>query len=138
MKPEMYPVSSRIRFEFPAREGLPPVTFHWSDGGNGRPRKSRPTSPPMFGGISPSGCIMVGEKGMVFSPDDGDQELRVFVKLKDDKEMAAASRNEAAKAIPQTIPRNAFDNTQPPDFRHHQRMVRGLQIRQARDRLLEF
>jgi predicted dehydrogenase len=119
MKTEMYPVSSRIRFEFPAREGLPPVTFHWSDGGNTPPAEVTADVTAVFGRLSRSGCIMIGEKGMVFSPDDGDQELRVFVKLKDDKEMTAAPRHEGAKAIPQTIPRNAFDNKEPPDFRHH-------------------
>jgi predicted dehydrogenase len=119
MKPEMYGVSSRIRFEFPAREGLPAVTFHWSDGGNTPPAEATADITAMFGRISPSGCIMIGEKGMVFSPDDGDGDLRVLVKLKDDKEMSMASRHPAAIAIPQTIPRNAFDNKEPPDMRHH-------------------
>jgi predicted dehydrogenase len=123
MKPDMYPTSSRIRFEFPAREGLPPVTFHWSDGGNTPPAEVTADITAMYGGISGSGCIMVGEKGWVFSPDDGDQELRVLVKLKDDKEIVALPKHEAAKAIPQTIPRNAIDNQQPPDFRHHQEWI---------------
>ena len=123
MKPEMYPVSSRIRFEFPAREGQPPVTFHWADGGNKPPDEVTADITAMFGGISPSGCIMVGDKGMVFSPDDGDQELRVFVKLKEDKEITALPRCTAAAAIPQTIPRNAFDSKAPPDFRHHQEWI---------------
>ena len=34
---ESYPLKSKIRFEFPAREGLPPVTFWWFDGGNPKP-----------------------------------------------------------------------------------------------------
>jgi len=119
MKAEMYPASSRIRFEFPAREGLPPVTLHWSDGSNAPPAQITADVTAVFGRISRSGCIMVGEKGMVFSPDDGDQELRIFVKLKDDKELTAAPRHEGARAVPQTIPRNAFDNQEPPDFRHH-------------------
>jgi hypothetical protein len=119
MKAEMYPDSSRIRFEFPAREGLPPVTFHWLDGGKTPPAEVTADITAVFGGISPSGCLMIGEKGLVFSPDDGDQELRVFVKLKDDKEIGAAPGHEAAKAIAQSLPRNAFDNREPPDFRHH-------------------
>jgi hypothetical protein len=119
LKPDMYPTSSRIRFEFPAREGLPPVTFHWSDGGNVPPDDVTADIVETFGRISPSGCIMVGEKGVVFSPDDGDQELRVLVKLKGDKQWVFAAKHDAVKAIPQTIPRNAFDNTEPPDFRHH-------------------
>jgi hypothetical protein len=120
MKPEMYGNSSRIRFEFPAREGMPPVTLHWADGGNTPPAEVTADITAEFGGISPSGCIMVGDKGMVFSPDDGDQDLRVFVKLKDEKVIVAAARHEVARAIPETIPRNAFDIHQPPDCRHHQ------------------
>src|SRR6185436_19881333 len=30
--PETFPLSSRIRFEFPEREGLPPCKFWWYDG----------------------------------------------------------------------------------------------------------
>jgi predicted dehydrogenase len=119
MKSETYPVSSRIRFEFPAREGLSAVTLHWADGGNTPPAEATADIVATFGGISPSGCILIGEKGMLFSPDDGDQELRVFVKLKGDKQIVAAPRHEAVQAIAQTIPRNAFDNHEPPDSRHH-------------------
>jgi len=120
LKPEMFPDSSRIHFEFPARESLPAVTFHWLDGGNTPPPEVTADITAEFGGISPSGCIMAGEKGVVFSPDDGDNELRVFVKLKDDKQWQAAPRHPAVQAIPETLPRNAFDNKEPPDFRHHQ------------------
>src|SRR6478609_4916952 len=34
---ESYPLKSKIRFQFPAREGLEPVTFWWYDGGNPLP-----------------------------------------------------------------------------------------------------
>ena len=30
--PETFPLSSRIRFEFPERDGLPPCKFWWYDG----------------------------------------------------------------------------------------------------------
>jgi hypothetical protein len=32
-----YPLKSKIRFLFPERDGLPPVNFHWYDGGNPLP-----------------------------------------------------------------------------------------------------
>jgi hypothetical protein len=123
MKAETYPLSSKIRFEFPAREGLPPVTLHWLDGGNTPPAEVTADITALYGKISPSGCILVGEKGMLFSPDDGDQEFRLFVKLKEDKEITALPRHAAAMAIPEKIPRNAFDNKAPPDFRHHQEWI---------------
>jgi hypothetical protein len=33
MNKETYPKSSKIRFEFPAREGMPALRFWWYDGG---------------------------------------------------------------------------------------------------------
>src|SRR2546425_982013 len=38
MNKEMYPKSSKIRFEFPEREGMPAVTLWWFDGGNKPPK----------------------------------------------------------------------------------------------------
>ena len=38
LSPETYPLGVIARFEFPAREGLPPVTISWSDGGLKPPR----------------------------------------------------------------------------------------------------
>ncbi|HEV2211583.1 MAG TPA: Gfo/Idh/MocA family oxidoreductase [Verrucomicrobiae bacterium] len=117
MNKEMYPKSSRIRFEFPAREGMPPVTFHWSDGGNKPPTDVTAPIVALQDEVSGSGCLMIGEKGMVFSPDDGDQDLNFFVKLNDEKELVRGNNHEAVKAIPQTLPRNACAGS--PDQRQH-------------------
>jgi predicted dehydrogenase len=77
---ETFPGSSSLMFEFPEREGLPACKFYWYDGGNlpdesiisqlpesfqkrveaqraGNPRKT-------------SGAVVVGSKGLLFSPDD--------------------------------------------------------------------
>jgi len=117
MNKEMYPAKSKIRFEFPAREGQPPVTLWWHDGGNVPPPDVTADIVAMQNKVSASGCLLVGEKGQVFSPDDGDQDLRFFVKLKDDKELMRGSDHGAVKAIPQTLPRNAFQGS--PDQRQH-------------------
>lgn len=120
MNKESYPLKSRIRFQFPAREGMAPVTFWWYDGGN--PLKDNPyrhdgsNKPPrevtadveaMMGTVPGSGCVLIGDKGVLFSPDD--YGARFFVKLKGDKEMVDGQRHEAVKASPQTIERNPFD-----------------------------
>jgi predicted dehydrogenase len=123
MKPEMYPTRSSIRFEFPAREALPPVTFHWADGGNKPPAGVTEVVAANFGRVSDSGCIMIGDKGVIFSPDDGDDELRAFVKLKGEEGMLGLDNHPAAKAIPQSIPRNAF--TGPVDFRQHREWIQA-------------
>jgi hypothetical protein len=118
MNTEMYPNSSKIRFEFPAREGMPAVTLHWSDGGNKPPMEITADIEAMRGNVSTSGCIMVGENGAIFSPDDGDQNLNAYIKLKGDKEMIGLGHHPAGQAIAQTIPRNAFEGKSP-DQRQH-------------------
>jgi predicted dehydrogenase len=123
MNTEMYPTSSNIRFEFPAREGMPPVTLHWSDGGNKPPMEVTADVEATLGKISNSGCIMVGENGIIFSPDDGDQDLRTYIKLKGDTDMVGLDKSPAAKGIPQSIPRNAFTGS--PDERQHKEWLQA-------------
>jgi predicted dehydrogenase len=117
MNTEMYPTKSRIRFEFPAREGMPPVTLFWSDGGNKPPKDVTADIVALQDEVSGSGCLLVGEKGIMFSPDDGDQDLRFFVKMKDEKELKRGLDHEAVKAIPQTLARNPCEGS--PDARQH-------------------
>ena len=58
---------------------------------------------------------MVGQKGILFSPDD--YGARFFIKLNDEKELTDGKSHEAAKAIPQTIPRNTHQG--PADEKQH-------------------
>jgi predicted dehydrogenase len=118
---EMYPTSSKIRFEFPARGDQPPVTLWWFDGGNKPPKEATSNILSLLDQVSGSGCILVGDKGELFSPDDGDGDFRFFAKLKDDKELTRATEHEAVKAIPQTIPRNLFKGGT--DERQHQEWI---------------
>jgi hypothetical protein len=105
---DMYPNNSKIRFEFPARGDQPPVTLWWFDGGNKPSKEVTSNVVSLLDKVSGSGCILVGDKGELFSPDDGDGDFRFFAKLKDEKDLTRATEHEAAKAIPQTIPRNLF------------------------------
>lgn len=131
---ESYPLKSKIRFQFPARDGLAPVTFWWYDGGN--PRPDNPfahdgnNKPPkevtaeiedMMGQVPGSGCVLIGDKGKLFSPDD--YGARFFIKMKDEKELMDGKNSEAVKAIPQTIPRNAFEGDA--DRRQHLEWIAG-------------
>ncbi len=118
---EMYPNSSKIRFEFPARGDQPPVTLWWFDGGNKPPKEVTSSVVSMLDKVSGSGCILVGDKGELFSPEDGDGDFRFFAKLKNEKELTRATDHEAAKAIPQTIPRNAYKGGT--DERQHQEWI---------------
>jgi predicted dehydrogenase len=123
MNTEMYPKSSYIRFEFPAREKMPPVTLHWSDGGAKPAPEVTADVEAVLGKISNSGCLMVGENGLIFSPDDGDQNLKTFIKLKGDQEMVGLEKHPAAKTIAQTVVRNAFTGS--PDERQHKEWLQA-------------
>jgi predicted dehydrogenase len=123
MNSEMYPTMSRIRFEFPEREGMPAVTLHWSDGGNKPPAEIVAPVEALMGKVSNSGCLMVGEKGVIFSPDDGDQDLRTFIKMNGDADMSGTQNHEAVKAIPETLVRNAHRGS--PDQRQHAEWIQA-------------
>lgn len=109
--PETFPKTSRIRFEFPEREGLPPLKFWWYDGNPGDALKPlRPDADATkeivgtMGALPPAGALIIGDKGKLFSPDD--YGARFFVAMKDQGEMVAGDKHEACKDVPQTIPRS--------------------------------
>jgi predicted dehydrogenase len=112
---ESYPNSSRIRFEFPSREGLPALTFRWYDGGAKPGQDQTSEIKDMLDKVPDSACLLVGDKGKLFSPDD--YGARFFVKLKDEKELVDGRNHEAVKAVPHTIPLNAHQGDT--DLRHH-------------------
>jgi hypothetical protein len=109
--PETYPLTSRIRFEFPEREGLPPVKFWWYDGapgGNKQPLRPYPDIVrdvvAMRGKLPESGCLVIGEKGRLFSPDDYGSMF--FLQLEGEKSFVQGAKHEAVKAVEQTLPRS--------------------------------
>jgi hypothetical protein len=110
--PETFPKSSRIRFEFPEREGMPPLKFWWYDG-NPDDKNLSPLRPnaeltreilEMRGRMPGSGCLLVGDNGKIFSPDDYGSQF--YVMLKDEKKYMGGSNHEAVKAIPEKFERS--------------------------------
>ena len=152
MNKETYPLGSKIRFEFPAHtESVPaahktffhrhdtvttaPVTFTWYDGG--QPDASKPNGhdfsnkPPkelltdieaLLGEVPNSACLIIGDKGKIFSPDDYGEQF--FVKLNDDKKFVHYKKHPGLEAIPQTLPRNPFKGDN--DRRHHQEWIAAI------------
>ncbi|MHC4664524.1 MAG: Gfo/Idh/MocA family protein [Planctomycetota bacterium] len=66
---ETYPRASIVRYEFPARENMPPVKLKWYDGGMLPPRPEELERGRQIGG---SGVIFVGEKGKLICGTYGD------------------------------------------------------------------
>jgi len=109
MYSETYPKSTRLRFEFPEREGLPPLKFWWYDG-NPDDKNLSPLRPSaditkeildMRGKLPGSGALIIGEKGKVFSPDDYGAQFYVLLNDDKDKKYRGAGNHEAVKAIPE-------------------------------------
>jgi hypothetical protein len=123
LNPDTYPKTAKIRFVFPPREGLPETEFFWYDGNPGDD-SVKPLRPPeditkeikeLQDKVPSSGCLLIGEKGILFSPDD--YGSRFFIKLHGDKDLLDGKTHPAAKGVPMTIPRNAHRGDG--DARHH-------------------
>ncbi|MEO2016792.1 MAG: Gfo/Idh/MocA family oxidoreductase [Fuerstiella sp.] len=77
---ETFPASSSLLFEFPERDGLAACNFHWYDGGDLPDDSIISQLPESFqariakqkneNGRKTSGAVIVGSKGLLFSPDD--------------------------------------------------------------------
>lgn len=113
MYPETFPLTSRIRFEFPEREGLPPIKFWWYDGNPEDPLKPlRPDAGTIHeivnarNNLPGSGALIIGQKGKLFSPDD--YGAKFLVCMNGQENFVPGEESEACKAVPETIPRNEF------------------------------
>jgi hypothetical protein len=136
MNNETYPLGSKIRFQFPARQTSIPaahptffhhrttlqqdaLTFWWYDGGNPEPKAPNghdfSNKPPrelttdietLRGEVPNSGSLLVGDKGVIFSPDDYGEDF--FIKLEYDQKYLNYKKHPAVAPIAQWIPRNRF------------------------------
>jgi predicted dehydrogenase len=83
VNPETYPSWAQITFQFPDRSGgeggmLPAVKFTWYEGHKDKEKKVKVLPPDDLvaimkatnAGLKDSGSLLVGEKGMLYSPDD--------------------------------------------------------------------
>ena len=74
---ETYPRASIVTYEFPTREGFPPVTLTWYDGGLMPPRPEElPQDLKM--GDTYGGALYVGSKGKILCGSHGANGLRIW------------------------------------------------------------
>ena len=108
---ETFPLTSRVRFDFPERDGWPPLKFWWYDGApDGGMHPLRPF-PDLTREVvewrrklPPSGCLIVGDKGKFFSADDNGASGHLL--LEGEKSFTACENHEACTAVPESIPRS--------------------------------
>ncbi len=83
---ETFPANSKLKFEFPRRSDFVPCDFYWYDGGNMPSQETLPDAmlPASYQrrvekarsegkdrvSVIASGALLIGTKGMMFSPDD--------------------------------------------------------------------
>ena len=104
MSTESYPKSSKIRFEFPARGDMPAVTLWWYDGG-WRPHPDLTGDVvKLMGALLGSGCLLIGDKGKLYSPDD--HGAQSYLKVGDEKDFKALKNHDAVRDVPESLPRS--------------------------------
>jgi predicted dehydrogenase len=88
VNPETCPSYAHVTMQFPARGELPPVTLHWYEGR----KDGQKLTPPREllarvlktdERLADSGSLLVGEKGILFSPNDNGAAFRVVGEVPD-------------------------------------------------------
>ncbi len=94
---ETWPSWAKVKYEFPARADMPPLTVYWYEGKKNRRDRVLPPDEIPHGDKWPgSGSLIVGSKGVMFSWDDYGGNWKL---LPEDK-------FEGYKAPPETLPRS--------------------------------
>jgi predicted dehydrogenase len=131
---ETYPTGSRVHFLFASENGRP-LDLYWSDGVENvadLPDTVRAKVKDLLGTMAPSGCLMIGNGGVAFSPDDyGD---RLFLKLKGEQEWSQGATHPAAANISRSLPR--IHKRGYADLKHHHEWI--LACKQGGKTLSDF
>jgi predicted dehydrogenase len=96
LNPETYPTWAHIEFEFPARGDMPAVKFVWYEGQIQGKKVLPPEELTKGQQVSDSGSLLVGAKGILFSPNDYGEQYKLLPE-KDFKDV---------KLPEQTLPHN--------------------------------
>ncbi|HZU39139.1 MAG TPA: Gfo/Idh/MocA family oxidoreductase [Gemmataceae bacterium] len=96
VNPQTYVGWARIKYSYPARGDMPPVTFYWYEGHRDGKKLLPPAELAHGMRYSDSGSLMVGEKGVLFSPNDYGERYHLLPKEK----------FEGYKDPEKTLPRN--------------------------------
>ncbi len=99
---DSFPKSCKVHFHFPARGKRGPVALHFYTGGDMPETSITAGLARSFGNVPTTGCLVVGEKGMISA---GLWNSECYLSMNGDKEFLHADNHDAAKPIPRTLPR---------------------------------
>jgi predicted dehydrogenase len=116
VNPETFPAWARVTIEFPARGDMPPCKVIWHEGRKdgrlvlppdellAKVPKTRKDEDTGRMELSDSGCMLVGDKGILFSPNDYGAEFYLLPE--------AEFTHVTNKGEPERLPRNADGSDQ--------------------------
>ncbi len=99
---ETWPARNRVKFLFPARKNLDPMTIHWYDGGELPDWGLYHDVLNVYDELPKVGVLILGEKGTIFTSPWNTAGL---IKLHDEPKLRDVLKHEATKDIPITLPR---------------------------------
>ena len=100
---ETYPNKSIVKMTYAARKGMPEVNLFWYDGNEKPSADIMPQVIATLGAVPKTGCLIVGDKGMMVSTNDYGKDA--YIALKGEKKMKSTTKHPAAVEMPQTIER---------------------------------
>ena len=93
---ESFPRATLVHYKFPEREGMPPVTLHWYDGGL-MPETPEELEPGRKMGDTYGGVLYVGSKGKILTGSHGARAARII------PESAMQAYERPPKVLPRSI-----------------------------------
>lgn len=100
---ETYPNKSIVKMRYSARGAMPAVDLFWYDGNLKPSADIMPQVIASLGEVPKTGCLIIGDKGMMVSTNDYGQEA--YVALKGEDKMRATTKHDALTGIPESIVR---------------------------------
>lgn len=110
---DTYPKFSKVRLTYAARGSKPPVDLYWYDGYRQPGAEIMPQVIATLGQVPTTGCLIIGDKGMLVNTDDYGEVS--YLGLKGEAKMKSLDKHEACLAVPVTLPR-AKDQSQHREF----------------------
>ena len=100
---ETYPAKSIVKLTYAARKRMPELELFWYDGKEKPSAEIMPQVIATLGEVPRTGCLIIGDKGMMCSTNDYGKDA--YVALKGETMMKSTTKHEALIDLPETIER---------------------------------